>query len=158
MDQGRFFAADKRPGAESDFDIEGKIGSEDVLAQQAVLAGGGHGLFQPLDGQRIFGPNIDDALAGSDRIPADDHPFNHGMGIAFDRAAVHERARIAFVGVADHILFRSRRFGRKFPFDARGKARAAAAAKPGFFDLSITCCGVISVSTLASASYPRRDR
>ena len=61
VDQGRLFAADERAGAQPDLDVEGEVGSEDVLAEQAVLAGVLDRLLQPLDRQRILGPDVDDA-------------------------------------------------------------------------------------------------
>ena len=40
---------------------------------------------------------------GADGEAADNHPFHHVQRIAFQHAAVHERARVALVGVADEV-------------------------------------------------------
>ena len=120
-DQGGFFTADKRAGAHAHFQVEGEVGAEDILAQQAKLAGLLDGDIERLDRQRIFRAAVDVALACADRVGGDDHAFDHGMRIAFQHAAVHERARVAFIGVADHV------------FDIAGIARgkAATSCRPG---------------------------
>jgi len=51
--------------------------------------------------------------------------------IAFQHAAVHEGARVAFVGVAQHVLLVSRRFAREFPLEPGQEARTSAAAQAG---------------------------
>ena len=50
---------------------------------------------------RVLGATVDVALVSADRVGADDHPLEHGVGVALEDAAVHERARVALVGVAD---------------------------------------------------------
>ena len=57
--QGGFLAADESAGAHADLDVEVEAGPEDILAQQAVVLGLFDGHAQALDGQRIFGPDID---------------------------------------------------------------------------------------------------
>ena len=57
------------------------------------------------------------------------------MGVAFERRTVHVRARIAFVGVADHVLLALGLLHGEFPLHAGREARAAAAAKAGLQDL-----------------------
>ena len=56
------------------------------------------------------------------------------MGIALHDAAVHKRAGVALIAVADHIalLFRLPRY--LFPFSAGGEASAPAPAQPGSVD------------------------
>ena len=62
------------------------------------------GLGQPFDRQRVFGADIDEADCRADGVAADRHAFDHQVGVAFEQAAVHESARVAFVGVADDVL------------------------------------------------------
>ena len=50
------------------------------------------------------------------------------MGVALHDGAVHERAGVALVAVADHILLALGLAADAVPLSARGKARAAAAA------------------------------
>ena len=59
------------------------------------------------------------------------------MRIAFQNAAVHEGAGIAFVAVADNILFGAGRFGNRSPFQTGWKPGATATAQTAlrdFFD------------------------
>ena len=102
--QGRLFAADECARTHADFQLEIEARAENVLAHQAAFAGLLQGDFQPFDGQRIFGPHVDEAPAGADGVRGDHHAFHHAVRIAFEHAAVHERAGIAFVGVANHVF------------------------------------------------------
>ena len=120
--RGGFLPADKGPGALIDVDVEGKAAAEDIGAEQAVLAGLVDGDLQPADGQGIFGAGIDVALVGVDGPGGDDHALEHGVGVGFEDAAVHESARIAFVGVAQHVFDRTRTGLGKGPLEPGGKA------------------------------------
>ena len=64
----------------------------------------GDGRLQPLDGQRIFGADVDVGLRRADAVGGDGHAFEQAVRIAFDHGPIHERAGIAFVGVADQIF------------------------------------------------------
>ena len=59
------------------------------------------------------------------------------MGVAFQKAAVHERAGVALIGVADHVF--DAIFGNGFhagiPLDAGGESGSAATPKAGGFYL-----------------------
>ena len=90
--------------------------------------------FKPLDGQRILGPDVDVSLGGADRIGRDEHPLQDGMGVALDQRAVHEGARVAFVGVADEIALVALRFPAGLPFPPGRETGAAAAAQAGPLD------------------------
>jgi len=131
LDQGRFLAAHERAGAVLQLDVEVEARTEQVGAEHAVGLGILDGLAQALDGQGIFGPDVDRALGGADGIAADGHGLDHGMGVAFEHGAVHERARIAFVGVADHVLLVGLVGQGDAPLDAGGETAAATAAQPG---------------------------
>ncbi len=74
--QRRLFAAHERPGAHADLDVEIEAGAEDVLAQQPALSRLGQGDLQSLDGQRIFGPDVDIAHLRPDRMAGDGHAFD----------------------------------------------------------------------------------
>ena len=102
-------------------------------------------VLQPLDGQRIFRPDVDVTLVRADRVAGDRHAFEHAMRVAFQHAAVHERAGIAFVGVADHVLLAAAvGLGDRAPLQPGGKAGAAAPAQPALRHL---------VDDLAAASF-----
>ncbi len=133
--QGRFLAADEGAGALVDLQIEVKAGSQDVLAQQAVFLGLVDGDVQAVDGQRILGPAVDVTLMGADGLGGDDHAFQNGVRVGLQDAAVHEGARVAFVGVAQHVFDVARRGGGELPFHARRETGAAAAAQTRIEDL-----------------------
>ena len=103
-DQGRFLAADEGAGAPHDLDVEIEARAQDVLAQKAVIAGLLEGDGQPLDGQRVLVPDIDESRRRADGFGPDDHPFDDRMRVGFEDAPVHEGARVAFVAVADEVF------------------------------------------------------
>ena len=126
FDQGGLFAADEGPGADAQVDakIHGRI--EDAGAQQPKLLRLLDGDLQAVNRERIFGADVDVALRGADGVGGNGHAFQHAVRIAFQNAAVHEGAGIAFVRVADDELARPRHLGDQAPLDAGRIARAAA--------------------------------
>ena len=68
-------------------------------------------------------------------ICADDHAFQQGVRIAFDFVAVHVRAGIAFVRIADDVLLFGDGLAQELPLEPGEKTRAAAAAQLGGLDL-----------------------
>ena len=58
-----------------------------------------------------------------------DHAFNHTMRVAFHHTTIHERARIAFVAVANDVFPLSGRLGGVFPLQSRQETRAATSAQ-----------------------------
>ena len=56
------------------------------------------------------------------------------MRIAFHHAAIHERAGIALVAIADHVLHVARRLGNRAPLQAGGISAAAAPAQAALGD------------------------
>ncbi len=62
-------------------------------------------------------------------------PSKQRVGVALEQRAVHERARVALVGVADQVLVVARRVAAELPLAPGGKARPAAAAQAGLLDL-----------------------
>ncbi len=104
------------------------------LPNRPVLAGLLEGDAQVLHRQGILVTNVDVALVRADCIRADDHSLDHGVGIALHQRAVHERARVSFVAVGDHVFDVALRVSCVFPFAAGGKAGAAATAQPRLLD------------------------
>ena len=132
-DQGGFFAADESAGADADFDIEIKSGAEDVLAEQAGFLCLCNSGFQTFHGNGIFRTDVDDTVIGADRIAADQQSFDDAVRIAFKNRTVHERARVAFVGVADDVFLFAGLVVSGFPFYAGRETGAAASAQAGLF-------------------------
>ena len=84
------------------------------------------GLEQALARDRVLVPDVDEALLAADGARADDHPLDDRVRIALDDAAVHERAGIALVGVADDNRFHAPVLGgvpAGFPLDAGSEIR-----------------------------------
>ena len=108
--------------------------SKYVVAQKSASVALLDGLGDPLDGQGIFGADVEEAFASADGPGGDCHAFDDAVGERFQQHAVHECAGIAFVAVADdvfHIALSGADFG---PLDAGGKTGAAAAAQAAGFD------------------------
>ncbi len=110
-------------------DIKAVVRPENPFAQQAIVARLLDGDGEPLDGKGVFRAAVDIALARADGIAGDDHAFQYGMGVGLKDRAVHERARVAFVGIAEDIFHVALGLAGKRPLHARGKTAAAAAAQ-----------------------------
>jgi hypothetical protein len=145
MDQGGFFAADKSAGAEPDFDVEGKVGAENIIAQQAVTTGLINGVLDTLDRHWIFGADIEKTAGRPDGERPDQHAFKDGKRIAFEHGAIHKCAGVALIGVADDILNGFLFSGGHAPFDAGRIPAAAATADFGFGNFTNDRLGVVAV-------------
>src|SRR5450759_1987364 len=77
---------------------------------------------------------VEGMLIGAYAMGADQHALDHGVSVALQEPAVHERPGIAFVGVADHVLLVAVLCGRELPLAPRREAGAAAAAQPARLD------------------------
>ena len=102
--QSGFLAADESAGAETDEQVEVEAGLKDVLAQEAVVSGLLDGDLQTLDGDGVLSADVDVAFAGADGIAGNGHGLDDGVRIAFQDGTVHERAGVALVSVAGHVL------------------------------------------------------
>ena len=87
--------------------------------------------LQTFHRQRIFRADVNQTAFGSDGVTADRHGFEHGAGVAFHDGAVHERARVAFVGVADDVFFIGLDARCDLPLQPGRETGAAAAADAG---------------------------
>ena len=88
-----------------------------------------------LDGDRILFADIDISVLAAHGIGAEQHPFHHGMGVAFQNGAIHKCAGVAFVRVADGILGTTIGLAGEFPFETGGETGAAAASEFGSLNL-----------------------
>jgi len=127
--QRGLLAADEGARAHADLEVEVEAAPEDVLAEQPVLARLVQGVLETLDGKRILGAHIHVPLVRADGVGADDHALDEGVRVAFEDGAVHERAGVAFVGVAQHVLDVAALLLGEPPLHASGKAGAAATAQ-----------------------------
>ncbi len=107
-DKRCLFAAHERTGAELHFDHEIEAFPQDILAEIPALLRLLDRQMKTFNGKRVLRPDIDVTIRCADRIGADDHALDHRMRISFDDRAVHERARIALVGVTDQVFVGTR--------------------------------------------------
>ena len=75
------------------------------------------------------------ALAGADGVGRNRHAFDHAVRIAFQDAAIHERAGVAFVAVADDVLHVAGGLGHRAPLQSGRITAAAAPAQAALGDL-----------------------
>ena len=154
LDRGHqrgLFAADERARAFLDLDVEAEVRAQDVLAEQAELARLRQRDLEAADRQRVLGAAVDVAPLRADGVAGDDHAFDERMRIAFERRAVHERAGVALVGVADDVLRPALRLAGQLPLGAGGETAAAAAPQArSVTSSSMTSSGVISQSAFSS--------
>ncbi len=130
VDQGGFLAANERtrPHLESDREIDAAV--EDVVTDQAVVFRLHERLVEALDRQRVFGADVDVSPGRPDGVGRDQHPFQEPVRVAFAHRAVHEGARIPFVGVADQVLLVRGRVAGELPLHPGQESAPPAAPEP----------------------------
>ncbi len=114
------------------FKVESAV--QDIVSQDTHGFSIMNGFLQPLDSQRILGPDVDITLIRPDSISADRHSFQQFMGIAFQYTAVHESAGISLVSIAYHIFLAAGRVVGCLPFAAGGKTSSSTASQTGIAD------------------------
>ena len=129
--QGAALAADECARALGNMNAEVKIAAEDMLAEKPCLLRSGNGCFQTVHRQRIFRAHVNVALVAADGKTRDHHALKHAVGVALHHAAVHERAGVALVAVADDVFLCALLLARAVPFASGGETAAAAAAQAG---------------------------
>ena len=105
------------------------------LPSRPFLAGLLDRPLHALDGHRILVADVDVAHVGVRREAADDHPFDEQLRVALHEIAVHERARVALVGVADEVLGLALGVEEELPLEAGREGRAAASPEAGVLHL-----------------------
>ena len=128
-DEGGLLAAHEGAGTEADLHVEGEGGVHDVVAEVAGTLRQPDGRAQALHRQRVLRAAVDVALAGVDGEGRDGHALEHPVGVALEDAAVHERAGVTLVGVADDVLLVAGGLGHGGPLEAGREAGAAATAQ-----------------------------
>ncbi|OMP13027.1 hypothetical protein COLO4_02409 [Corchorus olitorius] len=109
--------------------LEVEAGPQDVVTEEARSAR----LFQCLFEDLVFVPDlaVDVVVAHGDahRVAADGHAFDQRVRVVPDDVAILERARLAFVRVANEILLARKLTRHEAPLQARGEACTATAAE-----------------------------
>ena len=111
-----------------------KIAAQNILPQQIGFARLRQCRFKALIAFKNFAVNVVIARRRTHGVAADDHAFNQRVRVEHNDVAVFECARLALVGVANHVFLPFKGARHKAPFQARGEARAAAPAQVGCFE------------------------
>ena len=111
-----------------------KAGFKNVLAQQTVFTGVVDGLLKTGHGDGILRADVNVAFGSADGVAADGHGFHDAVGVAFKDGTVHERAGVALIRVADHVLLIGFILRSEEPLLAGRETGAAAAAQTGIGD------------------------
>ncbi len=109
--------------------------AEDVASEQPRGAALADGLAEALDRQGILGAAVHVTLRRADGVGRDEHAFHDAERVALEHGAVHERAGVALVGVADEVLLAARLVVGDLPLLSGREAGAAAAAQARCDDL-----------------------
>ncbi len=135
--QGCLFAADIRPGTHLDANVEIKpFLAAYILAQQTRLSHGGQDAVEVHQEIRVLAAKIKNALAGADGVTTNRHALEEQLSPLGENHAILERARLAFVGVADDDLVIAVGSAGEIPLHARRETRPASAAKTRRLDLA----------------------
>jgi hypothetical protein len=131
--------------------------AQDVVAEQAVASWPVDRDPQPLDRERVLRPDVDVCLGRADRVGGEGHAFDEAVRVAFDDGAVHERAGVALVGVADRYFCSAGCCSAIFHLRPVGKPPPPRPRRPLSIDRRRRArAGVISRSASASRAYPPR--
>ena len=133
--QGGLFAADERAGAKTEMGAEGEVGAKDVVAEQASGLHVLDRVLKPFDGDRVFGTDVEVTFGRAEGIASEHHTLDDFKGVAFEDGAVHERAGVAFVAVADDVFLIGLDVSGELPLTAGGESTAATSADAGGEDL-----------------------
>src|SRR5450759_3031178 len=117
------------PDYDLDVEIESRL-TENAGTQQTQFATvRQHGL-QLRQQVAILAAQIEKTLFCADYKSAYGHSFEHRIGMAMQQDAIFERARLAFIGIANHIVRSTLCLATKFPFHAGTESCATPSAQP----------------------------
>ena len=133
-DEGGLLAADKRARAFHDGEGQFVIRARQLPAKPAARFKLRNGGAHPLHGQRVFVADVENALVRPGGNGGNRQAFDHAERERFEDHAIHERAGVALVAVADHEFFCARLLLDNAPFDTAGESRAAAPTQAGLLD------------------------
>ena len=135
LEERRLLAADVGAGAAPELDVEGEARAQDVVAEEAGLAGTVDGVGHARLGLGVLAADVEVALRGAGREGGDRHRLDGRERVALEQDAVLERARLGFVGVADEVVGLRGLGGDRGPLATGREGRAATAEEPRFGDL-----------------------
>ena len=129
------FATDVGARAHPDLQVEAQVRAKDAGAEPAIALGRQDRGAHRLDGGRVLGADVDEALARADGVRGDDHALDEEERIALHEHPVRVRPRVALVRVAADELQVTGRVEDGLPLDAGREPGATSSAQPGGRDL-----------------------
>ncbi len=129
LEHGGLFAAGSYVCGLAHLECEGVARARHALAQPAGCGGARDRLVQRFDRIRVFAAHIDVAARRTHCDRGNRHAFDQHVRVALHRHAIGEGARVAFVGIADHVLLRTRGSAYRLPLDACRERRATTPAQ-----------------------------
>ena len=87
------------------------------------------GFLQAGDREGVFCANVDHAMVRANGVRGDQHAFQQRVRVTFDEGAVHERAGVAFIGIAYQVLIFPGVGAAQFPLFGSGETASAAPAQ-----------------------------
>ena len=149
LDQSGLLAADVRPGAPVNIDLEVESTPVNILAEVTGLASLGNRLFEDSIAVDVLEPDVDVSRGRLGREAGDQNAFEKLVGVQLHQQPVVERRRLGLVGVDAHErLFPI--FRKKRPLQARREPRATTTAQLGILDDAGHLVGVELGQGLAS--------
>src|SRR6185503_7002221 len=97
-------AADVRPGAAPDLDVEREILAHHVPTEEPASAGLRERMLERVQRLRVLPPEVEVAPLAPGGVGGDGHRLDHRERIALHQLAVLERARLGLVRVADEVV------------------------------------------------------
>jgi hypothetical protein len=122
---GGRLTTDKSTRALKERNVETEVTPQNILTRKLKFCCLTKGILNFLNGQRIFGANIDITMSGTNRIACNDHSLYYRMGITFQNGSIHKSAGIALITIADQIFRLSFCMTADIPFLPSRKTRTA---------------------------------
>ncbi len=145
FEEGRLLSEDKAAGPSPELQVEGKVASEDPLAQEPGRFSGAERRGHPSGREVGFTVDVEDPAARSRGEGRQQDPFKEAVGIPFHQVPVLEDAGLSLFAVDHQILWRSRRVQARLPLERSGKVRPASPLEPGRLHLFDERCRVSSL-------------
>ena len=155
LDQPRLLAADVRPCAAVDPDVEIEAAAVDVLAQVSRRTGLGDRRLEDPVGLDVLEPEVEVRRPRPGGEAGDQDPLEQLMRVLLHQVTVVEGRRLALVGVDAHERFLPV-LRKERPFQTAREPCAAAAAKLRVLDQVDHRVGSMA-RALRAAWYPPRD-
>ncbi len=135
FDQSRLFTTNKSPGTLKNCNFQREITPQDIHAQYIFTFSLSNRLFHNLNGQRIFGPNIEQGPFGPYCQRRQSQTFEHLVRITFEQGSIHVGSGITLITITDNHFRRFLNFAGNLPFATGRKTGPAATTQIGGLNL-----------------------